>query len=77
MHCEFVARLLACELLELESKPTVAPTPTPDRRRAPRPTEASGCRRPACGMIGRTMRECLTQQAQTAHPIAILANLER
>ena len=70
-------RRLVEELLELESN-AAAPTATlPARRVAPRPAAASKRRRLPRGLISRTVREFLAQQAEPAHATAILAELER
>jgi len=69
-------RLLAEALLDVESNAAV-PTPSPARRAASRPAGADKRRRLPRGLISRTVREFLAQQAEPAHATAILAELER
>ncbi|MYE06724.1 MAG: hypothetical protein F4Y04_05810 [Chloroflexi bacterium] len=69
-------RRLVEELLDLESN-AAAPTPSATRRAVPRPAGAAKRRRLPRGLISRTVREFLAQQAEPAHATAILAELER
>lgn len=68
-------RRLVEELLELESN-AAAPKATPRHKAAPGPAGSSRRRLPR-GLISRTVREFLSQQAEPAHATAILAHLER
>jgi len=70
-------RRLIQELLDVEAN-AAAPTPSPVRRAAARPAAgAAKRRRLPRGLISRTVREFLGQQAEPAHATAILAHLER
>ncbi|MXZ31757.1 MAG: hypothetical protein F4Z22_13175 [Acidimicrobiia bacterium] len=70
-------RRLVEELLELESNAAASPTPAPTRTAAPRRAGTAKRRRLPRGLISRTVREFLAQQAEPAHATAILAELER
>ena len=70
-------RRLIEELLELDSNADAASAaPSPSRRVALKPARKSRRRLPR-GLISRTVREFLGQQAEPAHATAILAHLER
>lgn len=68
-------RRLVEDLLALESNAPA--TPTAHARRKTRRPETSTRRRLPRGLISRTVREFLRQQAEPAHATAILAHLER
>ena len=69
-------RRLVEELLALESNVAAAPTARPVRRSGPRPAGTSQRRRLPRGLISRSVREFLGQQAEPTHATAILAYLE-